>query len=104
MFYAGYIFSNGYSSSSIFATNHASTAKAAGWELTGMDYENGTVVDLSDKNLIEGLRKGLVGVRPSEECYIIFPAEYGMGDKSVGTIPAGSPLIYRVWVIDIENK
>ena len=104
MFYAGYIFNKGISSSNLFATNHYSTAQSAGWLLTGMDYENGVVVDLSDKNLVEGLRKGLLGVRPSEECYIIFPADYGMGNQIVGTIPAGSPLIYRVWVIDIENK
>ena len=104
MFYAGYVFDNGVSSSNLFATNHRSTAEAARWILSGTDYDNGTVVDLSDKNLLEGLRKGLKGVRPSEECYIIFPAQDGMGDEAVGTIPAGSPLIYRVWVIDIENK
>lgn len=104
MFYAGYIFNKGISSAYLFATNHLSTAQSAGWILSGADYENGTVVDLSDKNLVEGLRKGLLGVRPSEECYVIFPARYGMGDKIVGTIPAGSPLIYRIWVIDVENK
>ena len=104
MFYAGYVFSNGISSSMLFATNHLSTAQSAGWVLSGIDYENGAVVDLSDKKLVEGLRRGLKGVRPSEECYIIFPAKFGMGDKTAGTIPAGSPLIYRVWVIDIENK
>ena len=81
-----------------------SPAQSAVWVLSGIDYEDGVVVDLSDKNLVEGLRRGLKGVRPSEECYIIFPARYGMGDKAAGTIPAGSPLIYRVWVIDIENK
>ena len=104
MFYAGYVFNNGFSNAGLFATNHAETARSSNWQLTGMDYESGTVVDLSDKNLVEGLRKGLVGVRPSEECYVIFPAQYGMGDKVVGTIPAGSPLFCRVWVIDIENK
>ena len=104
MFYAGYVFNKGISSSSLFATNHRQTAQSASWVLSGVDYDEGVVVDLSDKNLIQGLRKGLVGVRPSEECYIIFPADYGMGNKDVGTIPAGSPLIYRVWVIDIENK
>ena len=104
MFYAGYVFSGKLSSSTLFATNHKSTAQSAGWVLSGIDYEEGAVVDLSDKNLVEGLRKGLKGVRPSEECYIIFPARYGMGDKVAGTIPAGSPLIYRVWVIDVENK
>ena len=104
MFYAGYVFNRGYSSSSLFATNDRTTARSANWQLSGIDYENGIVVDLSDKRLVEGLRKGLVGVRPSEECFVIFPAQYGMGDKTVGTIPAGSPLIYRVWVIDIENK
>lgn len=104
MFYAGYVFNKGFSSSSLFATNHRSTAQSAGWVLSGIDYEDGAVVDLSDKKLVEGLRRGLKGVLPSEECYIIFPAKFGMGDKNTGTIPAGSPLIYRVWVIDVENK
>ncbi|MBQ1694046.1 MAG: FKBP-type peptidyl-prolyl cis-trans isomerase [Bacteroidales bacterium] len=104
IFYAGYVFSGGVSSSNLFATNQQDIAKSAGWVLTGVDYESGTVLDLSDKSLVEGLRKGLKGVKPGEECYILFPARYGNGNKIAGTIPAGSPLIYRIWVIDIENE
>ena len=103
LFYAGYVFSNGVNAGSLFATNQPDIAAAAHWNLTGGDLESGAVLDLSDKNLLEGLRKGLKGVKPGEECYIIFPSRYGMGDKVAGTIPAGSPLIYRIWVIDIEN-
>ena len=58
MFYAGYVFNKGISSSSLFATNHRQTAQSASWVLSGVDYDEGVVVDLSDKNLIQGLRKG----------------------------------------------
>jgi len=103
LFYAGYVFVNGVSSGSLFATNHPDIARAAGWNLSGGELGEGTVLDLSDKNVLEGLRKGLKGVKPGEECYVMFPSRYGMGDRVAGTIPAGSPLIYRIWVIDIEN-
>ena len=104
LFYAGYRFNGSISAANLFATNQEDVARAAGWQLTGVDYENGVVLDLSDKSILEGLRKGLKGVKPGEECYILFPARYGNGNKVAGTIPAGSPLIYRIWVIDIENE
>ena len=104
LFYAGYVFKNGVSAGNLFATNQADIARSAGWQLTGVDYESGTVLDLKDKSVLEGLRKGLRGVKPGEECYVMFPARYGNGNKIAGTIPAGSPLIYRIWVIDIENE
>lgn len=104
-YYAGYIFSNGIAASGLFATNNESVATAAGWSgLSGEDRYAPRILDLSDGTLVEGLRRGLVGVRPGEECIILFSGKSGYGKKAQGTIPAGSALAYYIWVIDIENK
>lgn len=60
-------------------------------------------VNLSDKQLLEGLRKGLMGVYAGEECYILFSPKYGFGNTEINAIPKMSSLIYHVWVLDIEN-
>lgn len=102
-YYAGYVFANGIST--LFATNNEDVATSAGWSgLSGDDRFSPRIADLSDGTLLEGLRRGLVGVRPGEECYVIFNGKFGYGRKAQGTIPAGSALAYHIWVIDIENK
>lgn len=105
-YYAGYVFSgSSISVSNLFATNNESVATAAGWsDLSGDDRYNPQVAHLSDGSLLEGLRLGLPGVRPGEECIILFSGKLGYGKKAQGTIPAGSALAYHIWVIDIENK
>ena len=102
-YYAGYLFTNGISE--LFATNNEDVATAAGWSgLSGEDRYSLRVAELSEGKLLEGLRRGLVGVRPGEECYIFFNGKLGYGRKIQGTIPAGSALAYHIWVNDIENK
>ncbi len=102
-YYAGYVFTG--SLSTLFATNNEDVAQSAGWSgLSGEDRYSVQVADLSGGQLLEGLRRGLVGVRPGEECLILFNGKLGYGRKVQGTIPAGSALAYHIWVIDIENK
>ena len=60
-------------------------------------------VNLSDKHLLPGLRNGLLGVYAGEECYILFSAKYGFGNKEINAIPKMSSLMYHVWVHSIEN-
>lgn len=103
MYYAGYDFSNGSLSNEVlFATNNKDIATAAKWELSGDPSYEPIVIDM-DENLLEGLKTGLVGVRRSEECYILFSGKHAYGKVSVGTIPAKAPLAYHIWVNDIEN-
>jgi FKBP-type peptidyl-prolyl cis-trans isomerase len=58
---------------------------------------------MTDATLIEGLRKGLIGVQPGEECEIVFSGKYGFGRKSFGMIPANSALLYKIWVVGVTN-
>ncbi len=87
---------------SIFATNHYITSQFTGWGASADDFDALTV-SLSDNSLVEGLRKGLEGVRAGEVCDIAFSGKYGLGKRQLGTIPANSALLYRVWVESISN-
>ena len=102
-YYAGYIFTSGApSNANLFITNHRETADKAGWELTDQDFEI-YEISMADASLVEGLRKGLLGVKPGEQCEIIFSGKYGFGNKSFGMIPANSALFYRIWVVGVAN-
>lgn len=101
-YYAGYTFSGGVSASNMFTTNRAATAEESGWNSEDIEdeiYE----VSMQDAEFIEGLRKGLLGVKAGEECEILFSAKYGFGNKSLGIIPAKTALLYRIWVVGVTN-
>lgn len=102
-YYAGYVFTNGApSNANLFVTNHKETADKAGWTLTEGEF-NLYEISMTDANLLEGLRKGLKGVQPGEECEIVFSGKYGFGRKSFGIIPANSALLYKIWVVGVTN-
>lgn len=103
-YYAGYTFSGNISPSNMFTTNHEATAAESGWNLADPDFEV-KILDLSEeKDIVEGLRKGLIGVKTGEEGYIVFSGKYGFGKKPTGTIPANSALLYHVWIESVSNK
>lgn len=102
-YYAGYLFNGNISALGLFTTNHKVSADDAGWDLTDAEYEALTI-NLKDYELLEGLRKGLEGVKAGEECEIIFSGKYGFGNDRYGIIPANSALLYKIWVISISNE
>ena len=91
------------SSGNLIATNHAETAGSS-WALSDEDAFEIETVRLSESGYVEGLRKGLRGVRTGQECYILFSGAYGFGNKIHGTIPANSGLVYHIWVNSISNE
>ena len=102
-YYAGYtLTSASVSSSNLFATNHKKTADAAGWQLSDTTAFHIQTLTLDDK-LLEGLQRGLEGVRNQDECYILFSGKYAYGSRVQGTIPARSALVYHIWVNSISN-
>jgi len=101
-YYAGYIFNGSVNSSNMFVTNHQPTAEQAGWTLTDADYAL-MEINITEADLLEGLRNGLLGVRAGEECEIIFSGKYGFGNKTFGMIPAKSALLYKIWVVSVTN-
>lgn len=104
-YYAGYIFSGSApSAGNLFATNREETATDSGWNLTSPDYGILTLTIDDDTELLEGLKKGLYGVRGGEICYIVFSGKYGFGNKIIGDIPANSALIFQIWVESLTNE
>ena len=102
-YYAGYTLSGAsVSSSNLFATNHQRTANSAGWKLSDTTAFKIQTLTLDNK-LLEGLQRGLEGVRNQDECYILFSGKYAFGPRKQGTIPARSALVYHIWVNSISN-
>ncbi len=102
-YYAGYTFSGSISASGLFATNHEETAQSANWNLTDPDY-NILEMNMNDARLLEGVRNGLLGVKPGEECEILFSGKYGFGNNTFGIIPANSALAFKIWVVSVSNE
>jgi FKBP-type peptidyl-prolyl cis-trans isomerase len=102
-YYAGYIFKGSKNSNILFATNRQEIAAEKKWELTDASYEM-LQLDLAKTRLIDGLRKGLIGVKGGEECEIMFSGQYAFGDNEFGTIPANSALLYYIWVEAVSNE
>lgn len=101
-YYAGYTFEESINPSSLFGTNHQATAESAGWNLTEPDYSL-MEINMKDSDLLEGVRKGLEGVKAGEECEILFSGKYGFGNSTFGIIPANSALAFKIWVVGVSN-
>ena len=102
-YYAGYTLTgSSVSASNLFATNHRRTADAAGWSISDTTAFHIRTLVLDDQ-LLEGLQRGLEGVRNQDECYVLFSGKYGFTSKPLGTIPANAALAYHFWVESISN-
>ena len=102
-YYAGYTLTGAtVSSANLFATNHKATADASGWRITDTTAFRIETTTLDDR-LLDGLQRGLEGVRDQDECYILFSGKYAYGSRKQGTIPARSALVYHIWVSSISN-
>ena len=102
--FAGYDFSTGsLSVQNMFVTNNYEFAMSNNWNLTDGSLFDALEIDMKDKDVIEGLRNGLEGVKEGEECYILFTGKHAFGKNRLGTIPANAPLAYRIWVQTVEN-
>lgn len=101
--WAGYTISGSSISSAPFGTNSRAVAELAGFDCSDEDLFNSETVVPDDCDLIAGLKNGLPGVLPGQECWIIFSGKYAFGGKACGTIPANAALAYHVWVESISN-
>ncbi len=105
-YYAGYLLQKSASvnNNNLFATNNRIIAESAKWALSDSTSFDIKTVKLDESDLLDGLKRGLRGVRSGEECYILFTAKYGFGNHASGTIPAKSTLAYHIWVESISNE
>lgn len=103
-YYAGYTFNGSVSISNLFATNHAETAKKAGWSVEDVERYQIMTVKLDEAGFVKGLSKGLEGVQAGERAYVLFSGKYGFGGLAHGIVPANSALIYEIWVEAVTNN
>ena len=104
LYYACYtLTSTSITTANLIATNLQLLARQAKWELTDVSQFKLDTIRL-DNTLIDGLRKGLQGVQPEDEGFILFNGKYGFGKKEHGMIPANSALVYQIWIEKIYNE
>lgn len=102
--YAGYVLNSAsINQSNLFATNNKEYAESIKWSVSDSTAFDIVTVRLRDADFVEGLQKGIKGVKAGEECYILFSGKYGYGSKAFGTIPANSALAYHVWVESLSE-
>ena len=79
-------------------------------------YLDGRIVDFTPENkpfefvigqegqIIEGLRRALLGLKKGEKAKIILPSRlaFGSGGGSTGSIAPYSPLLYEVEILDVK--
>lgn len=100
LIYSGYIFSGG--PGTLFATNDTTMVDNTTFFPASPAPER---ICLGRTPLIEGLAKGLKGVKKGEHCYIFFSAKYGFYNTIVYSVPKLSPLFYDIAVENvIKNR
>src|SRR5690606_32375345 len=57
-------------------------------------------IEFGLNSVIEGWRQGLVGMKIGEVRRLYIPAALGYGERSVGSIPANSDLIFDVELVE----
>lgn len=103
-YYAGHcINSSSLSSENMFVTNSKEFAESSNWTVTDSTIFQVSTVDLAKDNLVKGLKKGIVGVKAGDECYIMFNGKYGFGKHTNGTVPGNSALAYHLWISSVSN-
>ncbi len=68
-------------------------------------YTSGTPFSfqLGAGKVIAGWEEGLVGMKVGGKRQLVIPASLGYGDSAVGSIPAGSTLIFEVELMDVQD-
>lgn len=101
--YAAYIFNGSKSASNMIATNHKETADKAGWDTSDASRFEPLTVGVAESGFVDGLKRGLVGVKADQHASVVFSGRYGFGDKIYGQVPANAALLYEIWVVAVTN-
>lgn len=64
-------------------------------------YERGQPAAMPLGGLIPGWQEALQLMRPGDEWILYVPSNLGYGNESAGQIPPGSPLIFKIELIDV---
>jgi len=70
-------------------------------EVFDSSYERGQPAAMPLRGLIPGWQEALQLMRPGDEWILYVPSNLGYGDQAAGQIPPGSPLIFKIELIDV---
>lgn len=79
-----------------------------GWLTSGKLFDENTSVvkplsfQIGQHSVISGFEQGVVGMKVGGRRRLIIPPSLGYGDKSAGTIPAGSLLVFEVELLQAQ--
>lgn len=103
-YYAGHVISgSSLNSSNLFVTNSKEYAESANWSVSDTTIFAVRTVNLAGDKLVKGLKKGIVGVKKGDECYIMFNGKYGFGKHTTGKVPGNSGLAYHLLITDVAD-
>ncbi|MDD2278991.1 MAG: FKBP-type peptidyl-prolyl cis-trans isomerase [Bacteroidales bacterium] len=87
----------------VFDTNILEIAEVLNLDTSVREFEPLKTI-AGTSNFIEGLNRGLMLCRENEWGTVLFTAELGFQENSVGTIPPWSPLAYDIFIIYVKNQ
>jgi peptidylprolyl isomerase len=82
------------------------TVQYTGWLLDGTQFdsswERGTPTSFPLNGVIKGWTDGLAGQTVGSQVLLVVPADQAYGDQAQGSIPANSPLVFVVDILDAQ--
>ena len=103
-YYAGYFISGkSLGNANLFATNYETFANSIKWNVTDTTSFEIMTIRLDESDIVEGLRKGLPGVKGGEECYILFNGKRGFGKKKIANVPSNAALAWHLWIKSVSD-
>lgn len=103
-YYAGYYLSSSrLDNSNLFVTNYEELANSARWAISDTTSFEIMTLRLDESDIVEGLKKGLPGVKGGDECYILFNGKHGYGKKKIAKVPSNAALAWHLWVKSVSD-
>ena len=103
-YYAGYYLSSSrIDNSTLFVTNYEELANSARWSISDTTAFQIRTIRLDESDLVEGLKKGLPGVKGGDECYILFNGKRGFGKKKIANVPSNAALAWHLWIKSVSD-
>jgi FKBP-type peptidyl-prolyl cis-trans isomerase len=75
----------------------------AGGKLIDSSYQRGVPSDLTlnSVDIIQGLKQGVIGMKPGGKRKLVIPPDLAYGNRSEGMIPPNSHLVFEVELLEI---
>jgi FKBP-type peptidyl-prolyl cis-trans isomerase len=86
-----------------FDTNDRALANALKIDMAPEKFEPLKVV-AGNNNLLPGLNIGLNMTHLNDNGEIIFNSDMGFGEKGIGVVPPFSPLIFRIFILQVKKN